>query len=217
MHFSTPRRPWISLTRQLPFTFEDTSAVNHHFARWRQGRSLPDRQAIDIWSYCYIHRYFRVKLQTSSASARATQDQMIEQAFFKVQRNLENVHRPQRFAHWVSVICKHTFLNHIRQRPSSVPLTQRHIQSSAASVYYTGRFHDTEITYGTLRAAILRLPSFLQQTAHLRFVSHLSYQRISEITGKPVTTVRTYIHKAVSRFKKDPELQLLRDEILKGH
>lgn len=216
MPIPAPNLPWNSLTRQLPFPLDDTTAVNHYFLRWHHSRRLSDKRAIDIWAYCYINQYFRAKLRRARPSVRTTQDQMIERAYLKVQQNLENVHQPQRFSHWVSVICKHTFINHTRKQPTPVPLRKRHTRSLPVATRYSGRFYDAEITYDVLTAAINRLPSYLQRTARLRFLRYLSYLRISEITGRPVPTVRTYIHKATRRLQKDPALRLLRKEILES-
>lgn len=216
MYFPSHNPSWKSLIRQLPFTLEDNSAVNHHFLRWYHSKHPDDKQAVDIWTYCYISRYFHTKLETSCPAARARLDEMVECAFFKVQRNLEKVDRPQRFSHWVSVICKHTFINHNRQQPPPMPLAKPGTRPVPAPPRDAGRFYDAEVTYDALTAAIDRLPAFLQRPARLRFLRYLSYQRISEITRKSVPTVRTYIHKATTRFKQDPELQVLREELLKG-
>lgn len=211
-HSRAPR--WRPVARQLSFNLEDTRTVNLCFVRWRRFRACQDKRAIDLWTYCYINRYFHVKSQNSPLWTRAELDQLVERAFLKVQRNLDNVQRPRRFSHWVSVVCKHTFINHLRQEIVPISLDDHQPVVAPAPSRYRGRYYDTEITYRALSAAIMHLPQFLRQTARLRFLRHLSYQQISEITGKPVATLRTYAHKATMHFQNDPQLRVLRDEIL---
>ena len=51
-------RSWEPVARHLPFSLDDVSAVNRTFVRWLDKRRRRDGRLIQLWTYCYVHRYF---------------------------------------------------------------------------------------------------------------------------------------------------------------
>ena len=79
----------------------------------------------------------------------------------------------------------------------------------------TGVVEDPAALYLTLSRAIERLPVFLRNVVRMRFVEDLSYEEISRLTGKSIPTVRSYVHKACLRFRRDPGMRAYEDWYLR--
>lgn len=215
MTYHPPIGSWRLVANHLPFSLEDTCTVNRHFSRWSHRGGIHDKWTIDLWSYCYICRYFLVKYTLDEALHKSDIDLLVGEAFTRVQRNLQGVRSPDRFTHWVSVVCKNTLINYTRQQASYISLHGANAFDLLPSTPEDHLIcHDIEVAYGTLSNAIRRLPRFLRVTARLRLLRRLTYQQISEETGQSVATARTYTHKAINHIRKDPEMQALRDELL---
>jgi DNA-directed RNA polymerase specialized sigma24 family protein len=73
--------------------------------------------------------------------------------------------------------------------------------------------HDALIIHQTVCAAIDTLPDFLSEVARMRLLENQSYQAISEATGKPLATLRTYVNRALGQLRENPALQALLEEM----
>lgn len=202
---------WHLVAQNLPFALEDTRCANRYFQRWWRDKNRQDKQAIDLWVYCYVCRYFLIKAVFNDISNPMEADHLMGKTFLKVQGNLQTLHAPDRFTHWVSTICKNTFINYARRRPQFISLQDQSLPPVPRPRRYR---HDREITYAVLANAIQRLPRFLRPTARLRLLRSLSYQHISEITNKSVPTLRAYMHKALKKIQVDPQVQALHEELM---
>ena len=69
------------VTDLLPFHLDDTEQVNQAFARWRKSKTAGDKRLVDTWTYCYIYRYFLVKLASSTSTKTLTLDRLVANAF----------------------------------------------------------------------------------------------------------------------------------------
>ena len=200
------------LIAKLPFHLDDVDSVNACFARWSQSPTDDDRYLIDLWTYCFIRRYFLIKLVQESSMGAADFDELVDRTFLKIESSLRRLKRPDHYGNWVSVICKNTFLNYLRDRRHAVSLEDRPITPVAAEPAheYTDAGHARMVVH----RAIDRLPNYLQECVRLRFVEGLNYDEISARTGFPLPRIRSYINKAVKRFRDDDRLRayLMGDE-----
>jgi len=86
---------------------------------FRQWQTQADDEAgyhVDLWTYCFIRRYFLVKFAREAYGGPADLEALIEKAYRKVQSRRHTVADTARYASWVSVVCKNTFLNYLRGR-----------------------------------------------------------------------------------------------------
>lgn len=200
---SSPLEKLDSLSARLPFHLNDIPQVNRAYARWQaagyEGGSDP---VIDLWTYCFIRRYFLVKFMQERSYAVSDLDELVDRAFRKVEQNRLRLQDPGRYAHWVSVVCKNTFLNYLRSRR----YTQSYSDDTDFVADGAAVYDDLGLVMEALLDAIERLPSFLQEVAHLRFVEQCSYEEIAERTGKPAASLRTYTSRILSRFRTDARL-----------
>ena len=148
----------------LPFHLDDTEQVNDTFTRWRHNKADADKRLVDIWTYCYVYRYFLVKFTASEAHKYLAFDRLVATAFADVLRNIRRVRQPECYAGWVSTICRNTFVNHLRSQRNTVsieqdlvvPLVEEPAVSSAS---------DASVLHHSICQAIDALPDFLRDVA----------------------------------------------------
>ncbi|MDA0873789.1 MAG: sigma-70 family RNA polymerase sigma factor, partial [Bacteroidetes bacterium] len=203
------------LACRLPFAIDESDCVNEAFASYMATRDLGQKRIVDLWTYCYVRRYFLIKFLRETRFQASELDQVVEKTYRKVERAHTAIERHDRYAQWVSVVCRNTFVNFVSRRQ---PLTG--LETCDFPAEELDRARDLDVNAGMIHAALLRsiaaLPLFLQATARMRFVENLSNEEIGRIVGKRTPTIRAYIHKINKRFRSDPELcawaeYLLRD------
>ncbi len=200
-----PLHPTLArVAAHLPFHLNETERVNVAYRRWRQHADAEARYVVDLWTYCYVRRYFLFKAARETAFASpADMDVLIEEAFLKIQEKMETVSDTTRFASWVSVVCKYTYLNYRRAQIVTVPVDQDGGPDPATEA--PNVLHDPGFAREAVRHAIDRLPAFLQDVARLRFLEGRTYADIGRRTGKPLPSIRTYVNKALVKIRSDRE------------
>ena len=202
------------MTDLLPFHLDDSEQVNQAFVRSRQSQTPGDKRLVDTWTYCYVYRYFLIKLASSASPKSLTLDSLVANAFDDVQGSLHSIRRPECYTHWVSMICRNTFVNHLRKQHSLIsldlggPLLADEDSATEA--------RDASVIYRSIRAAIEALPDYLREVARMRLLENRSYGAIGEQTGKPLKTLRSYVNKALIRLRRNPRLLLLLEEMHNG-
>ena len=196
----------------LPFHLDDTGQVNDAFTRWRQSNQAIDKRHVDVWTYCYVYRYFLVKFAAAEAVQSLTFDRLVTNAFADVQSNLGGVRKPGCYAGWVSTICRNTFVNHLRTHRTTVSLDQG-LETLVLEASAARSARDAAVLYQAICKAIDALPRFLSEVARMRLLENRSYRAIEEATGKPLPTLRTYVNRALEHLRRNPTLQVLLEEI----
>lgn len=201
-----------ALAARLPFGLEDTERVGAAFQRWQNaddGEAPRERRVVELWTYCFVRRYFWVKFAAQPERPSSDLDELIERVYRKVEAKRATVREPEHYAHWVSVVCKNTFFNYVnRERPPDVSLDEEHAPTLLSKKRVRG---DLGLARGVVAKAIGRLPDYLQPVARMRFLEERSYQSISEETGTPVPTARSYAGRARKHLREDPDVRALWD------
>ncbi len=201
-----------TVAEYLPFHLDDTAQVNETFVRWHRHPTAADKHLVDLWTYCFIYRYFLIKFAPSNRQAPLCFDQLVANAFDDVQEHLSDLRQPERYTGWVGTICKNTFVNYLRTRRGLVPLDTEE-PGLVAEEEDANKAHDDTVVKRTLRAAIGSLPAFLSDVARMRLLERRSYETISRHTGKPMATLRTYVNRALGQLRCNPDLKTLREEL----
>lgn len=185
---------------------DDTDAVNDAFRRWQQQDDAEAGQIVKLWVYCYVCRYFLMKDAGNAFDRAAIQDELVTKTYEKVRENRDSVRAADCFSRWVGVICKNTFLNYARRTRVAESVDREYGPTLTAG---DGYHPSTRLVCPreVLNDAISRLPEYLRIPARLYFLEHRSFEEISERTGKSMSTVRTYKHKAIQRLRNDKGLQ----------
>lgn len=186
----------------LPFDVLDIQQANDAFVHWRAAQTDEARHVVDLWTYCYVRRYFLAKFAQRNTRQAADLEMVISRAFRKATGRMQSVKNPDRYAHWVSVICRNTFINYLRSRRDHQPLPE----GGLAAPQPHRDYGDAALMAAALEAAIGRLPEFLQEVAYLRLVEEVDYEEISRRVDKPLPILRSYVSKSLKRLRKDPAL-----------
>ncbi len=194
----------------LPFHVDELDRANEAFLRWRASGSPRDLELVELWTYCYTRRYFIAKFLRDSAYGATDLDQLVGRAFTKARQNFEQVRQPDRFASWVSVICRNVFVNFVRRYREHTPLDEARTPAPPRPETFE---HDRLAARQAAERAVDRLPPSLRDIARMRFLEDRSYEEIGEATGRPLASLRAFAHKAVVRLREDPELVALLQEI----
>ncbi len=195
---------------RLPFHVDDLDKANEAFVQWHASRSAEDLKLVELWTYCYTRRYFIAKFLRDSAYGAADLDQLVGKAFTKARMNLERVQQPERFASWVSVICRNVFVNFLRRYREKATFDETRTPAPPRPETFE---NDRMATRRAAEHAVERLPPSLRDVARMKFLEDRSYDEISEATGRPLASLRAFAHKAVVRLRQDPDLIALLQEI----
>lgn len=201
------------LAARLPFQLDASEDVNEAYVTHVHEPSRESARLIDLWTYCFIRRYYLIKFVREKSYLAGELEAVVEQTYRKVDRGRRSLRESARYAQWVSVVCKNNYLNFVTRRS---PVTAVEISDAVYELPlaepivdepgWPEPVVDVGALYVALSRAIDRLPPFLQNATRMRFVEQLSYEEISRLTGHSVATVRAYIHKACTRFRTDEGL-----------
>ncbi len=203
-----------SLAAKLPFSMDEAHRVNETFAAYMLSNQADDKRLIDLWTYCFVRRYFLIKFIRDPRFRASELDHLVEATYRKVERARTSITHHHRYAQWVSVVCRNTFVNFIARRKSVTGL-QRHHDVALPPAIEDDMEVNAAAIHASLLHAIAQLPPFLQATARMRFVENLSNEEIGRIIGKRAATVRAYVHKICKRFRRDPGLRAWADHLLR--
>jgi RNA polymerase sigma factor (sigma-70 family) len=193
-----------TVTDRLPFPIDDTDAANQAFRQWRANPTPDTERVVEMWTYCYVCRYFLAKAAGDAFDRAAAPDELITRTYEKVRDNIDSVRDADQFASWVSVVCKNTFLNYTRRNRTAKSINDAHGPVLKADAPEGAEMRFVEELLGQ---AIERLPEYLREPARLYFLEDRTFEEISDAIGKPVPTVRTYKHKAVKKLREDNALR----------
>ena len=207
------------LALRLPFGLDACADVNMAYSAHVRSPTRESAKLVDLWTYCFIRRYYLMKFIRESGFQSCELESVVEQTYRKVERGRRSLKRYDRYAQWVSVVCKNNYINFVTRRSHVIAidstLMEGHVHGGPPDGLDEGDWVDPSVDAGmlyvALTRAIERLPGFLRHAARMRFVEQLSYDEISRLTGHSVATVRAYIHKICTRFRKDPGLKEFRD------
>ena len=164
-----------------------------------------DQEVLELWTYCYIHRYFTWKFIQSTGHSVADYEELITETFMKVADNRNRLKLDARYASWVSVICKRTFLNFTRVRGEFIYLDPKKQDLLVAEAQ--PRRRDRAVLRLQIAEAVERLPDYLKEAARLRFVRQMEYIEMADLTGRSAAILRAYCHKAVQKLSEDEALR----------
>lgn len=205
-----------ALAAQLPFGLDETERAGAAFRRWREcageqraGERRGQKRIVDLWTYCFVQRYFLVKFAARPSRPPSDLDELVERSYQKIEEARAEVRSPERYPHWVSVVCKNTYLNYLRRdRPARQSIDEEDGPALRSDQRVRG---DVGLAKKVVAAAVERLPDYLQPVARLRFLEARSYEAIQEETGTAMPTARSYASRARQHLREDPEVRALAD------
>ncbi|MEZ5333003.1 MAG: sigma-70 family RNA polymerase sigma factor [Thermoanaerobaculia bacterium] len=135
---------------------------------------------------------------------RGLAEDLAQEAFLKAFRALSGFQRERKFSSWLFKIAHNTAIDHLRRRElDTVPLETPEREGPDLLDSLAGPELQSPETgmrrsdlAAALEASVQRLRPEYRTVMELRFREGLSYEEIAEITGLPMGTVKTHIHRA---------------------
>jgi RNA polymerase sigma-70 factor (ECF subfamily) len=167
-----------------------------------------DKRAFDLLVLKYQHKIISVVHRYVRDSADV--HDVVQEAFIKAYRALENFRGDSAFYTWMYRIAINTAKNHLISRGRRPPSTDVDIEDAE---YFAGNdnlqdFNTPESILfcdqlqAAVENAISQLPEDLRTAVSLREMEGLSYEEIAEIMKCPVGTVRSRIFRAREAIDK---------------
>jgi RNA polymerase sigma-70 factor, ECF subfamily len=134
----------------------------------------------------------------------ATAEDLAQEIFVKAFRRLGTYDPGRKFSSWLFKIAHNTTIDHLRRgMPETVPLeSDREEGGNLAAVLADGAAEDPRSAAErrqmarALERAIAGLRPEYREAVVLRYVEGLSYEEICAVTGMPLGTVKTNLHRA---------------------
>jgi RNA polymerase sigma-70 factor, ECF subfamily len=177
----------------------DLQLVEQTLAGAEEGfRTLVDRHQRSVYNLL-------VRMLRNPALA----EDLAQETFLKAFTHLRSFDPRYKFSNWILRIAHNTAIDAIRRRgPQEVPLDQPDpreqgrleallVDPKSGAAAETLDQHDLA---RALEAAMGRLRPEYRQVVVLRYQEDLSYEEISEITGWPLGTIKSHLHRARSEM-----------------
>ena len=135
----------------------------------------------------------------------STAEDLAQEVFVKAFRRLETYDPSRKLASWLFKIAHNTTIDHLRRsEPETVPLAAPEDDDRGDLLSVLADLSNESPAAAAerrdmarvLSRAIATLRPEYRSTVVLRYVEELSYQEIVEVTGLPLGTVKTNLHRA---------------------
>jgi RNA polymerase sigma factor (sigma-70 family) len=194
------------VSKALAFPPGDSSGANLAYVRWRMYGREADKYMVDVWTYCRVARQFQKYARRDATMSVSNRDMLVDDALLRIGRAQKTLRNWDRYAAWVSIICRNVYLSYQKRPEYADPIfgdagTTDTKSDPARRIEQTQRMQ-------LLLDAVDRLPPFLARIVRMRFLEDLDYAEISERTGKPVDTVRAYVSRSLARLRVDRQLEM---------
>ena len=199
--------------QHLPFHVDDYDRASEAYVAARAGDPKARRTA-ELWAFCYVRRYFLAKFVRDRAYPVVDLDQLVGKAYGRVMDKWDTVKNPERFAAYLSVLCRNQYIDYLRARKADAYLEEAEHVHPTADPVDEAAVHDRPLAQRTLTRAIERLPDSLREVARLRLLENKSYEHVEAATGYTVPTARAYVHKALQKLRHDADVRALYAELL---
>jgi len=179
-----------------------------------------DKKALEVLIKRYLSPIFGFIYQYVNNSQDA--EDITQEVFVKVWRNLKQFNpaksrfrtlrekRAKSFKTWIFAIAKNTAIDFLR-RKKTVPFSQFDneqgknaiIETLADSSLLPDQLSERADIMGNINQAIAKLSLKYQQVLALRYNDQLTFDRIAEILGEPIDTVKSRNRRALIQLRKN--------------
>ncbi len=169
-------------------------------------------ELIEQYKKLVFHIVFRI------VKDEEEREDVCQDVFIKVYQGLKGFKGDCKLSSWVGKIAYNTSLNHIGKRHDDLWEDMGNREVFLESINGNGHHPDyiaTQSNYGKiLRSEISRLPEQQKIIVSLYHFDDLSYKEISDITGLPDGTVKSYLFRARQTLKERLEKKYKSEEWL---
>ncbi|GIP41403.1 ECF RNA polymerase sigma factor SigW [Paenibacillus sp. J31TS4] len=163
----------------------------------RKGDRSAFAELVDMYKDKIYHLAFRMLSQSQTA------EDIVQETFLRVYRNLDRYDESQKFSTWIYRIATNLCIDQLRKRkPSYSPDAEMPdgegadwyslLPSEEATPEDQIMLSETQLQ---IREAIQSLPEKYKSVVILRYLHDMSLQEIGDVLDMPVTTVKTRVHR----------------------
>ncbi|MBC8198812.1 MAG: RNA polymerase sigma factor [Desulfobacterales bacterium] len=179
--------------------------------------NIPDEQLVQLSlkdqdCFYYLMKRYEIKLlryikRLTTVSQEEAED-IIQEIFIKVYRNLNGFNRKLKFSSWIYRIARNEIINQYRKTKLRLAMTPLNIEDEENLIDSINDTIEINEAYENLenaervRKALSELPDKYREILILRYLEDKTYDEISDILRKPPGTVATQINRAKASFKK---------------
>jgi RNA polymerase sigma-70 factor (ECF subfamily) len=184
-------------------SLEGLVAVDTDVARLRRG----DLNALSELIGRYQNRLYRYILRMVRQPAEA--EDLFQQTWLKVVEKIRSFDENRNFDAWLFTLARNLVIDHLRRiHPESLdePLTHGEHGETAADRIPSRGNAPFDLALAAERRmqigeAIAMLPIMYREVLSLRFEEEMNLEEIAQVTGIPVSTVKTRLHRSMEQVR----------------
>jgi len=128
-------------------------------------------------------------------------EDVVQMVYMKVYRNLDKFRGDSKFSTWLYQIARNEAINAVKKRRLDTTPVEDLVVAAPERDGPEAAYHRTAAA-DDLEQAMARIDERYRGVLELRYMGERSYDEISELTGLPIGTVKTYIHRGKVALKR---------------
>jgi len=176
----------------------------------RKGDQRAFAEIVELYKDKIFHLAYRM------LSNRHEAEDVVQDTFLRVYKNLDRYDENQKFSTWIYRIGTNLCIDRLRKRKPTYSLDAEMNDQEGVDGYSIlpsdDRTPESELllseTQQLIRQAIESLPAKYKTVMVLRYLQDLSLQEISDVLDMPVTTIKTRVHRGREYLRKKLERKL---------
>ncbi|RJG17613.1 RNA polymerase sigma factor SigW [Paenibacillus thiaminolyticus] len=176
----------------------------------RKGDTRAFAEIVELYKDKIYHLAYRM------LNNRHEAEDVVQDTFLRVYRNLDRYDENQKFSTWIYRIGTNLCIDRLRKRKPNYSLdaemTEQEGVDGYAMIPSDDRTPESYLivseTQRMVQEAINSLPSKYRSVMVLRYLQDMSLQEISDVLDMPVTTIKTRVHRGREFLRKKLERKL---------
>ncbi|MFC5407619.1 RNA polymerase sigma factor SigW [Cohnella soli] len=176
----------------------------------RKGDQRAFAEIVDLYKDKLFHLAYRM------TSNRQEAEDVVQETFLRVYKNLDRYDENQKFSTWIYRIATNLCIDRLRRRKAVYSLDAESSEHEGLDGYAMlpsdDRTPESELllseTQKLIQEAIATLPVKYKSVMILRYLQDMSLQEISDVLDMPVTTIKTRVHRGREFLRKKLEHKL---------
>ncbi|WP_420888784.1 RNA polymerase sigma factor SigW [Cohnella candidum] len=176
----------------------------------RKGDQRAFAEIVSLYKDKLFHLAYRM------TGNRQEAEDVVQDTFLRVFKNLERYDENQKFSTWIYRIATNLCIDRLRKRRSVYSLDAESSDHEGLDGYAMlpsdDRTPESELllseTQRVIHQAMETLPAKYKSVMVLRYLQDMSLQEISEVLDMPVTTIKTRVHRGREFLRKKLENKL---------
>jgi RNA polymerase sigma-70 factor (ECF subfamily) len=153
------------------------------------------------------HKEKAMTLAVRMLGSREEAEEIVQDAFLKAYRNLDQFRGDAKFSTWLYRILYNLCITRVTRRKGKMETLDpeedlsRELAISEDTISVQERMEHEELR-GLMVSEIEKLPARLKSVVLLFYIQEMSYEEISAVTNTPLGSVKTYLHRGRNLLRK---------------